>query len=195
MAPLFLGHYDETWLASVGPDAPIVEAGDLELISQPTDYLGLNLYWGDFVRMGEKGQPQVVPFPRQYPTGDMPWLRITPQVIYWAIRLAQEVFGVRAFLITENGAAFQDDITPAGEILDLDRREYLRLHLLELRRAIADGFDVRGYFLWSLLDNFEWAEGYAKRFGIVHVDHATQKRLPKLSARWYAEVARQKRLL
>ena len=195
MAPVFLGHYDAAWLASAGPDAPLIEPDDLALISQPTDYLGLNLYWGDFVRMGPAGHPEVVPFPRQYPSGDMPWLHITPQVIYWAIRLAHEVFSVPTFLITENGAAFQDEITPEGEILDLDRREYLRLHLTEVLRAITSGFDVRGYFLWSLLDNFEWAEGYAKRFGIVHVDHSTQTRLPKLGARWYSEVAKENRIL
>jgi beta-glucosidase len=195
MSPVFEGRYDPIWLASAGPDAPAIEPGDLALIAQPTDYLGLNLYWGDFVRMGPDGSPQVLPFPRQYPRGDMPWLHITPQVIYWAIRLAREDFGVQSFLITENGAAFQDDPTPEGEILDLDRREYLRLNLQKILRAISDGYDVRGYFVWSLLDNFEWAEGYAKRFGIVHVDYATQHRRPKLSARWYSEVARTNHLV
>ena len=84
-----------------------------------------------------------------------------------------------------------DETSPDGEILDLDRREYLQSYLIALHRAIAEGYDVRGYFVWSLLDNFEWAEGYGKRFGIVHVDYATQRRTPKLSARWYAEVIRE----
>ncbi len=125
----------------------------------------------------------------------MTWLHITPQVIYWAVRLAREVFGVKNFLITENGAAFEDRVTGSGEVLDLDRREYLRLHLLSLHRAIAEGFDVRGFFAWSFLDNFEWAEGYSKRFGLVRVDYPTQRRTPKLSARWYSEVVRANQIL
>ena len=125
----------------------------------------------------------------------MPWLNITPQILYWGVRHASEVFGVRTFLITENGAACRDEVTADGEVLDLDRREYLRNYLIALHRAIAEGYDVRGYFVWSLLDNFEWAEGYAKRFGIVHVDYATQRRTPKLSARWYAEVIQANRLV
>ena len=131
-----------------------------------------------------------MPFPKGFPRGDLPWLNITPQTLYWTVRHAAEVFGVKTFYITENGAAFPDEVTPGGEILDLDRREYLRNYLIELHRAIAEGYDVRGYFLWSILDNFEWAEGYGKRFGIVHVDYATQRRTPKLSATWYAEVVR-----
>ena len=195
LGPLYHGRYPEAFLEAAGRDAPSVAAGDLELIAQPTDYLGLNPYAGDFVRAGPDGRPEVLPFPRQYPRGDLPWLNITPQCLYWAVRFAAEVFGVRTTLITENGAAFDDAMTPGGEVLDLDRREYLRQHLLALHRAIAEGFDVRGYFVWSILDNFEWAEGYGKRFGLVHVDYATQRRTPKLSAGWYARVIRENRVL
>jgi beta-glucosidase len=195
MGPLFLGRYPEAFLQAAGADAPQVEPGDLSLISQPTDFLGLNLYAGDFVRAGRNGSPEVLPFPRQYPQGDLWWLKITPQVVYWAVRLAREVFGVRTFYITENGAAFEDALTSTGEIIDLDRREYVRNHLIALHRALDEGYDVRGYFLWSLLDNFEWAEGYEKRFGIVRVDYETQLRTPKLSARWFSEVIRQNRII
>ncbi|MBX6314138.1 MAG: beta-glucosidase [Isosphaeraceae bacterium] len=195
MAPLFRGGYDEAFLRAAGPDAPQQAPGDREVIAQPTDFLGLNLYWGDFVRAGADGRPEVLPFPRQYPRGDMPWLRLTPQVIYWAIRLAREVFGARTFFITENGAAYEDEVTPEGAVLDLDRREYMRNHLIALHRAVSEGFDVRGYFAWSLLDNFEWAEGYAKRFGLVRVDYATQRRTPKLSAGWYSRVIRESRVV
>ena len=195
MGPVFLGHYPEAFLREVGPDAPEVTPGDLEIIASPTDFLGLNIYAGDFIRAGKDGRAEILPFPRQYPHGDLPWLRVTPEVLYWAVRWASEVFGVKTFHITENGAAFEDSVTPEGEILDLDRREYVRNHLIGLHRAIAEGHDVRGYFLWSLMDNFEWAEGYGKRFGIVGVDYETQKRTPKLSARWYSEVARQNQIV
>jgi beta-glucosidase len=195
MGPLFLGRYPDAFLADAGDDAPRVEPGDLESIAQPTDYLGLNIYAGDFVRAGRDGHPEVLPFPSQYPRADMPWLYHTPQSLYWGIRHAAEVFGVRTFLITENGAACEDALQADGEILDLDRREYLRNALIAVHRALVEGLDVRGYFVWSLLDNFEWAEGYDRRFGIVHVDYVTQRRTPKLSAHWYAEVIRANRLV
>ena len=195
MGPVFLGHYPEAFLREAGNAAPRVEPGDLELIGQPTDYLGLNLYAGDFVRAGADGRPERLAFPRQFPKGDLPWINVTPQTLYWAVRHAAEVFGVRSFYITENGAAFDDEVTPGGEILDLDRREYLRNYLIGLHRAVAEGLDVRGYFLWSILDNFEWAEGYGKRFGIVRVDYETQRRTPKLSAEWYAQVIRENRIV
>lgn len=195
MGPIFLGHYPDAFLEEAGPDAPRVEAGDLDVIAQPTDFLGLNIYAGDFVRAGEGGRPQVLAFPRQYPKGDLPWLNVTPQSMYWAVRFASEVFGVKTFYMTENGAAFDDVVTPEGEVLDLDRREYLRNYLIDVHRTVEEGYDVLGYFVWSLLDNFEWAEGYSKRFGIVHVDFATQKRTPKLSARWYSDVIRENRVV
>jgi beta-glucosidase len=195
MGPVFLGEYPEAFLAEAGKDAPAIEPGDMSLIGQPTDFLGLNVYAGNFVRAGRDGLPEVLPFPRQYPTGHLDWLRITPECMYWSVRLASEVFGVRTFYMTESGATFDDTMTASGEVLDLDRREYVRSYLVSLRQAIDEGFDVRGYFVWSLLDNFEWAEGYGRRFGIVHVDYATQKRTPKLSARWYAEVIRENRVI
>lgn len=195
MGPLFRGSYPATFLEAAGADAPQIEAGDLDTIAQPIDFLGLNLYSGDFVRAGRDGQPERLAFPPQYPKGDLPWLNLTPQVLYWGVRHAAELFGVRTFYITEHGAAFHDEANDQGEILDLDRREVMRAALLELHRAIREGFDVRGYFAWSLLDNFEWAEGYAKRFGLVHVDRTNQRRTPKLSAHWYAEVIRENRVL
>jgi beta-glucosidase len=190
MAPVFLGHYPECWLRAAGPDAPRALPGDMEQIARPIDFLGLNVYAGNFVRAGADGRPEVLAFPRGYPEGALAWLKLTPQSLYWAVRHAADVFGVKSFYMTESGAAFDDEISPTGEVLDLHRREYLRSHLVELRRAITEGYVVRGYFLWSLLDNFEWAEGYEKRFGIVHVAFGTQKRTPKLSSRWYAEVIR-----
>ena len=195
MGPLFLGHYPEAFLRAAGDDAPRIKPGDLDRIAQPTDFLGLNVYAGNFVCAGADNQPVVLPFPRGYPEGALGWLKITPQSLYWAVRHAAEVFGVKSFYMTESGATFDDAVTPDGEVLDLHRREYLRAYLVELHRAVAEGFDVRGFFVWSFLDNFEWAEGYEKRFGIVHVAFATQRRTPKLSSRWYSEVIRNNRIV
>jgi beta-glucosidase len=195
MGPVFLGHYPEAFLNEAGAAAPRVEPGDMEKIARPTDFLGLNVYAGNFVRAGAEGMPKVLPFPRGYPEGALWWLKITPQSMYWAVRHAAEVFGVKSFYMTESGATFDDDFSPAGEVIDLHRREYVRSHLVEVHRAIAEGFDIRGYFLWSFLDNFEWAEGYEKRFGIVHVAFGTQVRTPKLSSQWYAEVIRNNRIV
>jgi beta-glucosidase len=195
MGPLFRGAYPDDFLDEAGGDAPEILPGDLDWIAQPTDYLGLNIYAGDFVHCGRDGSPEVVPFPPGYPRGNMPWLYHTPQSLYWGVRHAAEGFGVKTFLITENGTACNDRRDANGQVLDLDRREYLRSYLAELHRAIVEGLDVRGYFVWSLLDNFEWAEGYAKRFGIVHIDYATQLRTPKLSAGWYSDVIRDNRLV
>ncbi len=191
LQPIFQGHYPDWFLDS--PDAPEVTEGDLKTIAQPGDFLGLNLYAGHFV--SAEAPLKGIPFPAQFPTGDLPWIKVTPQTLYWQIRLADEIFGAKSFYITENGAAFADEVTDKGEVLDLERREYLRNYLVGLHRACEEGFDVRGYFAWSVLDNFEWAEGYAKRFGLVHVDFKSQKRTPKLSAHWFSAVCRENRLL
>jgi beta-glucosidase len=191
MAPIFKGVYPQWFLES--PDAPEVAEGDMEIISQPTDFLGLNLYAGYFVRASNPLEE--IPFPKQFPKGDLPWVNVTSQTLYWQIRLAKEIYGADKFYITENGAPFDDELTEDGEVLDLDRREYYRNYLVGLHRAITEGIDVRGYFAWSIMDNYEWAEGYAKRFGLVHVDFETQKRTPKLSAQWYSEVCKANRVL
>ena len=113
------------------------------------------------------------------------WLRIGPETAYWVPRLAAKVWNLDTIYISENGASAADLPAPDGKIYDLDRIMYLRNYLAQLQRATAEGVPVRGYFLWSLMDNFEWADGYSKRFGIHYVDFKTQKRYPKLSAEWY----------
>jgi beta-glucosidase len=116
------------------------------------------------------------------------WLRMGPEALYWAPRLAAKLWNVKELYITENGTSGADHPGPDGIVYDTDRVMYLRNYLTQLQRATAEGVPVRGYFLWSLLDNFEWADGYTNRFGLVHVDFATQKRTPKLSASFYREV-------
>ena len=184
------GAYSESYLRRCGSEAPVVASGDFELIGAPTDFLGLNLYTGPFVRADRDGQPEEVSLPPAYPKADSSWLHWAPQVMYWGTRLAHECYGVKSIVITENGCGYNDEPVINGEVNDLHRREFIRAHLRELQRAIADGVPVDGYFLWSFMDNFEWEDGYERRFGIVHVDFDTQVRTPKLSARYYEAVMR-----
>ncbi len=189
------GHYDPAYLRSAGKNRPVVRKGDFASISAPTDFLGLNLYCGTFVRAGKRGAPEKLAMPPSFPETSTTWLKITPQTLYWGPRFAAELSGTKKIYITENGCGYREPDPVKGELHDLHRRDFLRNYLLELRRAIADGVSVKGYFLWSFMDNFEWEDGYDMRFGAVHCDFKTQKRTPKLSARWYAEVMRGNRLV
>jgi beta-glucosidase len=188
--PIHRGSYSKDFLKRAGKDAPVVEPGDFKLISAPTDYLGINIYTGYFVRACKGAKYEVVPLPANYPRADSKWLFLMPQVIYWGLRFAHENYGAKAIYVTENGCGYDAEPVVKGEVLDLHRREFLRTYLREMRRAILDGVPVKGYFVWSFVDNFEWEDGYTRRFGIVHVDFATQKRTPKLSSRYYSEVIR-----
>lgn len=193
--PILRGRYGSVYHEITGRDAAKVEHGDIQLIGQPTDFLGLNIYTANYVRQGADGRPERLRLPAGYPTADASWLALAPAALYWGPRLARETYRVNEIYITENGAGYDEASPVDGEVLDLHRREYLRQCLVELQRTIADGVPVFGYFLWSFLDNFEWADGYTRRFGIVHNDFTTQKRTPKLSAYWYAEVMRRNRLV
>jgi beta-glucosidase len=195
LAPVCLGRYAERELRLARRPLPRIERGDLALISTPTDFLGLNIYSGDFVRALGRTRREVVPFPPQYPIAGLDWLRLAPQSIYWALRHCHSLYAPKNLYITENGAGYDEPAEARGEIADLHRRDYLRNHLLHVHRAVAEGIPCRGYFAWSFLDNFEWAEGYAKRFGLVHVNFRTQRRTPKLSASWYAQVMKENRIV
>ncbi len=188
LEPIFKARYHPEFLLEVGSDAPDVLSGDMELISQPTDFLGLNIYRGVFVRAGQNGKPELLDFPPSYPRADANWLTHTPQSMYWCTRSVAEIYDIKSIYITESGVGY-DDLPPKnGEVLDLHRRDYLRNYLRELQRAIEDGVPVHGYFLWSFMDNFEWGDGYARRFGVVYTDYSTQRRTPKASAVWYRAV-------
>jgi beta-glucosidase len=195
LAPIYLGHYPSTYLRLTGADRPEVQRGDFALISQPTDFLGLNVYSGNFVRAGKRGRPETLTLPGNYPRADLAWLNHAPQSMYWALNHAHTLYGPKALYVTENGAGYEDEPNADGEILDLHRRDYVRNHLIAVHHAIDDGLPVRGYFLWSFLDNFEWAEGYVKRFGIIYNDFKTQVRTPKLSATWYKHVIAENRIV
>jgi beta-glucosidase len=193
--PIQNGRYSEAFLRKCGKSRPRVEKGDFELISEPADFLGLNVYAGLFVRRGRNGKPELLFPSKSYPRTDSSWLHLAPRALYWAPRLVAEVYGAKEIYVTENGCGYDDDVVTAGDCVDLHRVEYLRNYLQELRRAVADGVPVKGYFVWCFLDNFEWTDGYTRRFGIVHNDFRTQKRTPKTSARWYRDVVAANRVL
>jgi beta-glucosidase len=176
-------HYEE----HVGPlDA--VQAGDLDVISRPIDFLGVNYYVPLRVRAAASAAPlalETVPGPP--PLTAMGW-EVAPEGLHELLVRVRDDYGDLPIDITENGAAFDDPPPRAGVVDDRQRVAYLEGHLQALARAIADGVDVRRYFAWSLMDNFEWAHGYSKRFGVVHVDYATQRRTIKRSGRWYRSV-------
>ncbi|MGF1513064.1 MAG: GH1 family beta-glucosidase [Elainellaceae cyanobacterium] len=200
IVPALTGRYSPELLEQLGDEAPDIQPGDLEAIHQPLDALGVNVYSGVYVRAIADSY-QVLPFPEGYPRLNMPWLQLMPDVLYWAVRHVGETLERPdlPLLITENGCAAQDSVVEeaAGppEVLDSDRILYLRGALRSAHRAIDEGYPLQGYFAWSLLDNFEWAYGYDRRFGLVYVDYATQQRLPKASYHWYRECIRQGRVV
>jgi beta-glucosidase len=169
----------------------------MKIIGSPLDFVGLNLYSGSYVRADSASAQgySVVTHQEGYPRMDSPWLYLVPQVLYWGPRLAAEEWGVKALYITENGCSCKDKLTLDKQVLDTDRVMYLRNYLTAAQRATAEGYPLKGYFLWSLLDNFEWAEGYTKRFGITYVNYETLERIPKLSAIWYRNVIAANRVL
>ncbi len=187
--PLFKGNYPEESLWQYGKNAPKFEAADMKTISAPMDFVGINYYFRDVV--GGNGVIKQIPG-SEYT--DMGWEVHAPAFHRLLNRLKRDYNTLPPIYITENGAAFRDTVAEDGTIDDEKRRSYLSDHLYAVHRAIQDGVDVRGYFAWSLLDNFEWAHGYSKRFGIVHVDYITQKRTIKKSGNWYAKVAESKQL-
>jgi beta-glucosidase len=189
--PLFLGRYPDdiraAYEARYGPlgDRP----GDLDVISAPVDFLGVNYYNPHTVRAAPGVEPldlEMVDGPG--PVTAMGWQIDAGAFLELLLRLRDD-WGDRPMAITENGAAFDDHVRPDGSVADSERVAYLAGHLDAVARARAAGVDVRNYCVWSLLDNFEWEEGYEKRFGIVHVDFDTQARTPKASARWYQRLA------
>ena len=189
LTALMEGKYADEYLAHEGANAPKVEPGDMQAIGGPLDFVGLNIYAPTYVRADASPMGFAVePAPTSYPHMASPWLSLGPECIYWGVRNVCDLWKPTGIFITENGTSSDDVLTPAGRIEDTDRVMYLRNHLTHLHRAVSEGYPVKGYFLWSLLDNFEWADGYSKRFGLHYVDFKTLKRTPKLSAEWYRDV-------
>jgi beta-glucosidase len=177
-------------LQYTGASAPKFTADELKIISSPNDFVGLNIYAPEYYVIATDHAPgfRPLPIPTSFPHMKSDWLRIGPEIIYWAPRLAAKIWNIDTIYISENGTSSEDKLAADGNVYDLDRIMYLRNYLTQLQRATAEGVPVRGYFLWSLMDNFEWIFGFEQRFGLYHVNFDTQVRIPKLSASFYRDV-------
>ncbi len=178
------GRYPEDGLKVYGSNVPSFPMADMDLIRQPLDFYGVNIYSGGAVK--EDGTPASVSSSPGRARNTLHW-NIAPQALRWGPRFLWERYRLPV-VVTENGLCNLDWVDMDGKVQDPQRIDYTRRYLVELHRAIQDGSDIRGYFHWSVMDNFEWAEGYRERFGLVHVDYTTQQRTPKLSAAWYRSV-------
>jgi beta-glucosidase len=198
LEPVLRGRYPDDILDHLAArvDLGHVHDGDLEVISAPLDLLGVNFYRPTLIAARSEPAPEgwvnwpgdemIEAVPQETEHTAMGWPVVPEAFENLLLRLGSEYPGI-PMIVTENGAAY-DDKLEGGVVRDTDRISYLDRHLRALHRALDAGVDVRGYFVWSLLDNFEWAEGYSKRFGIVYVDYETLERIPKASARWYSQV-------
>ncbi|MDO4620486.1 MAG: GH1 family beta-glucosidase [Lachnospiraceae bacterium] len=186
--PVFFGSYPEEGLARYEQYLPKITDEDMKLISQPIDIYGQNIYNGHCVRMGADGKPEIAERKAGFPKTSIGW-PVTPECLQWAPRFLYERYKTPIY-ITENGMACHDVVSLDGKVHDPNRIDFLTRYLSELKKA-ADVADIRGYFQWSLLDNYEWAAGYSERFGLVYVDFETQQRILKDSAFWYRDLIRE----
>ena len=189
MDPLFKSSYPQDVLEFLGADAPRIEPGDLQAIATPMDFLGINYYSRSVVSAAESWKVH----DSGYGVTDMGW-EIYPRGLTDVLLRLQRDYPVPPLYVTENGGAFKDQLVE-GQVLDVERTDYIARHIDAVGDAIRQGVRMEGYMVWSLLDNFEWASGYEKRFGIVHVDYPSQRRTPKGSALWYAEFLRRQKAL
>lgn len=190
MDPIVFGTYPQEGLEFYGSDVPKIEPGDMETISSPIDALGVNIYEGRTVAPdpNDSSVPIELAAPVGGPRSAFNW-PITPDALYWGPKFLHERYNI-PLLITENGVSGRDWVHRDGKVHDAHRIDFTCRYLRALHRAIGEGADVRGYFHWSILDNFEWAAGYRERFGLIHVDYATQVRTRKDSFDWYNKVIR-----
>ncbi|MBN1400331.1 MAG: beta-glucosidase [Anaerolineae bacterium] len=193
MDPLYKGHYPEDLWRYFDYNVPRVAPGDLELIRRPIDFLGINYYTRAVVQAQRDAFLERTTL---HPEGEytaMDW-EVYPQGLTdLLVRLARD-YGAPDMYITENGCAYEDELTADGQVHDVKRVAYLKAHFAAVQQAIAQGVPLKGYFVWSLLDNFEWALGYSRRFGVVYVDYGTQRRYLKDSAKYLASVAQENAL-
>jgi beta-glucosidase len=167
------------YMPKIGPD-------DMKIISQPLDFFGFNFYQSSPVKADGKGGFELVPREIGYPFTAAKW-PVTPESLYWGPKFLTERYKVPIY-ITENGLSCADVVSLDGKVHDPNRIDFLHRYLRCLKKAADDGVDIRGYFHWCFTDNFEWARGYTERFGIVHCNFETQKRIIKDSGYWYKDV-------
>jgi beta-glucosidase len=187
---LYRGRYPDDMVRLYGEAMPEIAPGDMDIISRPTDVLGVNYYTRSLVAYDPAGIPLQARtiVPPGAPVTAMGW-EVYPEGLYQVLNRVHGDYKPGRLLVTENGAAY-NDVVADGQVDDPDRKAFLHEHLLQAHRATEAGVPLNGYFVWSLLDNFEWAWGYGKRFGLIYVDYATQERIVKRSGRWYAGVTR-----
>lgn len=189
--PVIFGEYPESYYKVYkAEDLPNITEEDMKIISTPIDFYCQNIYSGQLVKAKDDGY-EVVKFPIGTPMTCMDWF-IEPRVLYWGPKFLYERYK-KPFFISENGCAVTDIVSYDDKVHDGGRIEYLKQHIDQFLKAKEDGVDARGYFLWSLMDNFEWAEAYSKRFGIIYVDYATQKRIKKDSFYYYQQLIKEKK--
>jgi beta-glucosidase len=174
-----MGHLESSTL-------PFVQKGDMATIRRPIDFLGVNYYSRAVMEAGPEGNAVGIDVVPEGELTDMGWEVYPPGLADVLLRLERD-YGPRSMFITESGAAFPDVVGPDGRVSDPRRVEFLRGHVAAAHRAIQEGVPLRGYFVWSLIDNFEWQHGYTKRFGLFRVDYETCRRTPKESAFWYRD--------
>jgi beta-glucosidase len=186
------GQYTDAYLQAAGADAPQFTPDDLKVIAEPLDFVGINVYKPVAYVLASDRAPgwRELPFAKAHPNMFNRWLTLGPEAMYWAPTFVHSLWGAQEIFITENGCASDDVLAEDGQVYDTDRVMFLRSYLTQLQRATAAGVPVKGYFQWSLMDNFEWTAGFGNRFGLVYVDFTTQQRTPKLSAAWFREAAR-----
>lgn len=183
--PVLLGHYPEEGFIKYEKYLPKITEEDLKLISEPIDMYGQNIYNGRCIRMGKDGKPEEVMRYEGFPKTAIDW-PVTPECLYWGPRFLYERYR-KPIYITENGLSCHDVISLDGKVHDPNRIDFTARYLGQLKKACDDA-DIRGYFHWSLMDNFEWSKGYSERFGMIYVDYRTQERILKDSAYWYKNI-------
>ncbi len=184
--PTYLGSYPKEGLNAFEKWLPKIGANDMKTIFQPVDFLGLNIYQGTRVRMGHDGTPETVNKNVGYDQTAIKW-PVTPESLYWGPKFFYERYQ-KPIVITENGLSNTDWVSLDGKVHDPQRIDFLNRYIREYKRSAKDGVDAKGYFCWSLMDNFEWAEGYNERFGLIHINYQTQERTIKDSGFWYKNV-------
>ena len=185
------GKYTDAFLKKAGADAPKFTAEELKIISSPLDFCGINIYNPECYVQASSNEDgyEKIPFAKSHPASTSKWELLAPETLYWGARHVQKLWNVKEIYVTENGYSSTDELTADNHIYDTDRIMFLRSYLSQLQKATAEGVPVKGYFYWSLMDNFEWASGFGIRFGLYYMDYKTLKRIPKLSAEYFKAVA------